>query len=232
MQLVEQHVIKRVDPRFALIDSAAFAAKNLYNAALYEVRQSFIFQGVYLSYPEMDRRMQAHKTYKALPAKVAQWVLRALDTNWQNFFAALSDWQAEPMKLGGRPRPPKYKDKQNGRTMLVYTIQAISQAGWKQGLIQPSRLPITIRTQQTRIAQVRIVPRNGFYVVGVVKEQPEGMLASDPAIVAVIDSGVDNLAAITSNKQGFTPCLFDVRLVSPALCAGGNGSQTNQSLGR
>jgi hypothetical protein len=30
MQLVEQHVIKRGDPRYAVIDAAAFASKNLY----------------------------------------------------------------------------------------------------------------------------------------------------------------------------------------------------------
>jgi hypothetical protein len=39
MHLVEQHVIDRKDQRFAPIDAAAFASKNLYNAALYEVRQ-------------------------------------------------------------------------------------------------------------------------------------------------------------------------------------------------
>ncbi len=33
MQLVEQHVIKRNDPRFAAIDSAAFASKNLFGCA-------------------------------------------------------------------------------------------------------------------------------------------------------------------------------------------------------
>jgi hypothetical protein len=30
MQLVEQHVIDRGDPRYAVIDAAAFASKNLY----------------------------------------------------------------------------------------------------------------------------------------------------------------------------------------------------------
>ncbi len=42
MQLVEQHVIARTDQRYALIDTAAFASKNLYNAANYVVRQSYI----------------------------------------------------------------------------------------------------------------------------------------------------------------------------------------------
>jgi putative transposase len=44
MQVVEQHVIARSDPRFAVIDAAAFAAKNLYNAPNYLVRQAFIFE--------------------------------------------------------------------------------------------------------------------------------------------------------------------------------------------
>ena len=50
MQLVEQHVINRHDPRYSVIDEAAFKSKNLYNAALYEVRQAFIHEGKYLNY--------------------------------------------------------------------------------------------------------------------------------------------------------------------------------------
>jgi hypothetical protein len=65
----------------------SFASKNLYNAALYEIRQAFIFTGIYLNYNEMDKRMQSHEAYKALSAKVSQQVLRGLDTNWKSFFA-------------------------------------------------------------------------------------------------------------------------------------------------
>jgi putative transposase len=70
MQLVEQQCIRKSDPRYAIIDDAAFKSKNLYNAALYEMRQAFIHHGVSLSYEEMDTRMQPHEAYKALPAKV------------------------------------------------------------------------------------------------------------------------------------------------------------------
>ena len=42
MQLVERHLIRKDDPRFAIIDAAAFASKNLYNQANYQIRQSFI----------------------------------------------------------------------------------------------------------------------------------------------------------------------------------------------
>ena len=57
MQLVEQHVIARSDPRFAAIDAASFASKNLYNAALYEIRQAFFADGTWLRYGQMDKRM-------------------------------------------------------------------------------------------------------------------------------------------------------------------------------
>ena len=41
MQLVEQRVLDTNDARYEVIDRAAFASKNLYNAANYLVRQSF-----------------------------------------------------------------------------------------------------------------------------------------------------------------------------------------------
>lgn len=50
VQLVEQHCISRSDPRYSVIDEAAFKSKNLYNAALYEMRQAFIHQSIYLSF--------------------------------------------------------------------------------------------------------------------------------------------------------------------------------------
>src|SRR5712692_4549644 len=78
MQLVEQHVIDRKDPRYSVIDEAAFKSKNLYNAALYEIRQSYIHEGKYLNYSEMDKRMQSHEAYKVLPAKVSQQILWCL----------------------------------------------------------------------------------------------------------------------------------------------------------
>ncbi len=61
MQLVEQHIINPTDPRYSEIDAACFASKNLYNAALYEIRQAFLFQGIYLNYHAMDKRMQSHE---------------------------------------------------------------------------------------------------------------------------------------------------------------------------
>src|SRR6266852_4410597 len=126
MQLTEQHVIDRHDPRFAVIDDAAFKSKNLYNAALYEIRQAFIFQGKRLFYQQMDKLMQKHEAYKALPAKVSQQVLMQLDDAWTSYFEACEAYREDPSKFTGHPRLPKYKHKTEGRNLLVYTLQAIS----------------------------------------------------------------------------------------------------------
>jgi putative transposase len=211
MQLVEQHIIKWSDSRFAPIDAAAFKAKNLYNAALYLVRQSFIFEGRYLGYEAVYHHMKGHDAYRALPTKVAQQVLRLLDKNWQSYFAATLAYQENPTKFRKPPKLPRYKHKTAGRSPLVYTIQALSRPSLKRGIIQPSMLPITVQTKQTCIAQVRIVPRSGFYVVEVVYEQAEAVPSGNPALYAAIDIGVDNLAAITTNKKGFTPRLVNGR---------------------
>src|SRR5712691_10481530 len=211
MQVVEQHVIGRSDPRYAVIDQAAFASKNLYNAANYEIRQTFIFQGQYLSYEQMDQRMKSHEAYKALPAKVAQQVLRLLDKNWKAFRAGLSAWYEDPSQFLGRPCLPKYKDKQQGRNVLIYTLQAISLKALKRGLICPSMLPITVETKQANVQQVRIVPRKGYYVVEVVYERQEQQAPVNPAWMAAVDIGVNNLVALTSNKAGFVPLLVNGR---------------------
>lgn len=213
MQLVEQHIIKRTDPRYAVIDAACFASKNLYNAALYEVRQAFIFHHTYLTYPEMDKRMQSHEAYKALPAKVAQQVLKLLDKNWQGFFAAIKAWKANPSAFQGRPKLPKYKHKADGRNVLVYTAQAVSKTKLRQGVIAPSQLPIEIISIQPDVDQVRIVPRNGYSVVEVVYERACEQTEVNPNLYAGIDLGINNLATLTSNKSGFVPRIVNGRPV-------------------
>ena len=215
MQLVEQHVIDRNDPRYAMIDEAAFKSKNLYNAALYELRQAYIFQGRYLSYSTMDKLMQPHEAYKALPAKVSQQVLVQLHHEWESFFKAKAAYEEDPSKFLGRPKLPKYKHKLEGRNILVYTIQAISRGknGLKGGLITPSQLAISVKTKQKDIDQVRIVPKKGYYVVEVVYEKAVKQAPVNPAYYAGIDIGMNNLVALTSNKPAFQAVVVNGRPV-------------------
>ncbi len=213
MQLVEQHVISKNDPRYSVIDEAAFKSKNLYNAGNYEVRQSYIHYGKYLNYNEVQKRMQSHDAYKALPAKVSQQVLMQLAHDWESFFKARDAYHKDPSKFLGHPKLPGYKHKREGRNLLVYTMQAISKRGLKHGRIQPSMLAIEVHTRQKDIDQVRIVPRKGFYVVEVTYEKAVKQANVNPAYYAGIVIGMNNLVALTSNKPGFRSVLVNGRPV-------------------
>lgn len=58
VRVVEQHIIAQGDSRYAVIDAAAFATKNLYNQATYQIRQAYIPEGKYLPYAEIFHRMK------------------------------------------------------------------------------------------------------------------------------------------------------------------------------
>ena len=108
MQLVERHLVRKDHPQYASIDAAAFASKNLYNQANYQIRQAFIHEGTYLPYVEIFHRIKHMECYQALPAKVANSILILLHNNWIAFFAAREAYQADPSRFTGRPRLPKY----------------------------------------------------------------------------------------------------------------------------
>lgn len=211
MQLVEQHRIDRHDPRFAPIDAAAFASKNLYNAAMYVKRQAYIREGNrVISYSELDKLMQPTAEYRTLPAKVAQWVLKQVCTAWESHFASCAEWQRHPEKYNGHPKLPGYLDKQ-GRNLLVYTIQAISKVKIREGVVDFSGMTIEIKTRQAMPAQVRIVPHASHYTVEVVYERQEQQADVNPEWVAGMDLGVDNLAAVAANQPDFVPFLVNGR---------------------
>ena len=228
MQLTERHIIKSTSHRFAQIDELAFKSKNLYNAANYVIRQSFIYGWGYVNYNEMNRLMKSQVAYKALPAKVSQQILMVLDKNWKSFFEAVKAYKADSSKFTGRPKLPKYKDKTKGRNLLVYTIQAISSKQLKKGIIKLSGTELSIKTQlnPNQICQVRLVPKCDSYVIEVIydactepfdyaqgklrRSEPESTLGNANS-VASIDLGLDNLVALTSNQPGFIPLLINGR---------------------
>ncbi|EFH88956.1 RNA-guided endonuclease InsQ/TnpB family protein [Ktedonobacter racemifer] len=211
MQLVERHFIHQGDARYAALDAASFASKNLYNLANYHMRQAFIQTGAYLDYVEVYQVVKHTDAYQALPRKVSNDVLRLLEKNWKAFRKGLAAWFEDPSKFLGRPKLPKYKDKHKGRNILIYDRQALSKKALKKAVIAPSQLGIEIPTKQAVVKQVRIVPRHGFYVVEVVYEQEPKQAAVDPLLVAGIDIGLNNLAMLTSNKTGFEPVLVNGR---------------------
>jgi len=213
MQLVEQHIIEKTDHRYTKLDAAAFASKNLWNAANYLVRQSFIREHIYLNNVQIFHQIKSHEAYKALPAKISNQVLIQLHKAWVAFFEAMDAWREHPEKFVGRPRLPRYKHKEQGRNLLVYEFKAVSKRALKRDMISLTGLGDLVPTKQTRetIKQVRVVPRSTHYVIEVVYERTEQQAELDPTLFASIDLGVNNLAALTSNAENFPSLLINGR---------------------
>lgn len=93
MQLTERHLIKPGHKLYDLFDDLTFKAKNLYNVGLYLYRQSYFEyrnnpEQKALSWMDIDRnlRQQNHEDIRALPAKVANAVLKNLGENIASYW--------------------------------------------------------------------------------------------------------------------------------------------------
>ncbi|MDB9303843.1 MULTISPECIES: RNA-guided endonuclease InsQ/TnpB family protein [Cyanophyceae] len=211
MRLVERHVIKIGHQFYKEIDDLAWRSKNLYNYANYLVRQSFIFEGKYLNNAAVFHLVKHHEPYSALPRKVSNQVLMVLHRNWKSFFEAQKSYKQNPSKFKGRPKLPKYKDKDKGRNIVIYELGAISKPLLKKGVIKLSQTEITFPTKASDVKEVRLIPQCGQYVIEVVYSKYVNPQQLNLNWVAGIDIGLDNLASLTSNKTGLLPVLVNGR---------------------
>lgn len=195
MLLVEQHIIKKNKPLYKELDKITFLSKNLYNQALYQIRQEYFNTKKYLGFVSLANKMSTEKQddYVALPRKVSQWVLKQVDKAFISFFGSLkSD------KIRHKPHIPKYLPK-NGRNMLTFTNQAISNKELKNNYLKLSGCNYKIKVKHTNIKQVRVLPKGEHFVIEIIYEEMENAnIKSDS--YSGIDLGVNNLATIGGNK--------------------------------
>ena len=214
MKRVEHHRLKPSSPFYAMLREFCHRSKNLYNHGNFLIRQTFIDDGKWLRYGEVDRLLKAdteYPDYREMPtAQTAQQTLRILDKNWTSFFAAIKDWKAHPEKYKGRPKLPKYKPK-DGYFPLVLTNQNCK---LKDGVIRFPRVfqGFTVKAifssqPDAVFKQARIIPHGGEIDLELVYEIPEVEEKENNGRYAAIDIGVDNLAALAWNT-GERPVLL------------------------
>ena len=188
MILVERHIIKKTNSLYKDLDMLCFLSKNLYNSALYTVRQFYFENKKYINWININNQFIKNKQtdYYALPCKVSQQTLKMVDQNMKSFFNALK-------AKNSKPKLPKYLDKTNGRFVVTYTNQAISKTELKKGYIVLSKTNIRIKTKVHDIQQVRIVPQNNIIVVEVLYKVNCKSNISDVRKYCGVDFGLNNL---------------------------------------
>ena len=188
MILTERHIIKKTNPLYKELDMLCFLSKNLYNSALYTVRQFYFENKKYINWININNQFIKDKQidYYALPCKVSQQTLKMVDQNMKSFFNALK-------AKNSKPRLPKYLDKTKGRFVVTYTNQAISKTELKKGYIVLSKTNIRIKTKVHDVQQVRIVPQNNVIVVEVLYKVDCKINNNNVKKYCGVDFGLNNL---------------------------------------
>lgn len=128
MYLVEQHIISANDKRYKDLDRICFLSKNLYNAALYTIKQEFLSTGKWIRYTDLDSmfRKQDNIDYRAMSANSSQQVLMALDKNLKSYFSAIKSWKRDNKKFTGCPKFPRYKHKTKVEMYFLILMRSLS----------------------------------------------------------------------------------------------------------
>lgn len=201
MILVEKHIIKYNSLEYNELDNLCALSKNLYNTALYKIRQYYFNTGKYLNKFQLINELTKEKQvdYIALPRKVSQQVIYQVDQNMQSFFKLLK--LKNSGKYSNKVSLPCYKEKDD-RNLLIFTNQAISKKQLETNNIIKfgKTIQTTIHTKQELIQQVRAVPHGHDYIaVEVLYNKPEPLLKTDNKRYMSIDLGINNLCTIGTN---------------------------------
>ena len=206
MQLTEIHQIRPNHKLYSICDELCFKSKNLYNAALFEFRQSFFDKDLdTLTWQNINRIFNQRNQfdYRELPSKVSNTVLKKLGNNISSFCSLVkkSDYNK-------KVRLPKFLHKTDGRFIVEFNKQTFSNKRDEDNnlIICKSSLNLRIPTKVENPQQVRIVPKTGCYVIEVIYEIKENKMKQNQR-VASIDLGLNNLATVVTN-DGDNPILI------------------------
>lgn len=205
MKLVERHIINKSDKRWKSLDELCFLSKNLYNSAIYRIKNGYEETGKFIRYNDLEREFKLNNQldYRKLPNNSSQQILMLVDKSLTSYFKLLSKWKKNKKTLNGCPKFPKYKDKLNGRFITIFTYAQIKV---KSGYIYFPKISglDPIKTDVDSLKQVRIIPQCSCYIIEVVYEKQE-MKQIDNNHYLSIDLGINNLMTCydTKNNKSF-----------------------------
>ena len=206
MNLTETHQIRPNHKLYSICDELCFKSKNLYNAALFEFRQSYFDKELdTLTWQNINRIFNQSNQfdYRELPSKVSNTVLKKLGNNISSFWSLIkkSDYNK-------KVRLPKYLHKTDGRFIVEFNKQTFSNKRDENNnlIICKSSLDLRIPTRVETPQQVRTIPKVGCYEIEVIYEIKENKPKQNQR-VASIDLGLNNLATVVTN-DGNNPILI------------------------
>ena len=213
MYLTVKNQLKNLSVReYTTLRTLCRLSKNLFNEAMYSVRQYYFAERKYLRYENSYHVCKKSENYQALGTEIAQQTLKVVDRCFKSFFALInkaksSSYQFSMINL------PHYLKKDSWFSLIIPRIKI------KDGYFSlpmsrdfkkeygELRFNIPPNIAGKNIQQVRIHPRNNaqFFEIEYIYEQPEMKADVDAEKFLGVDLGLDNLATcVTSEGASFT----------------------------
>lgn len=206
--------IHYIVPSQELINEARLS-NNLYNQAMYILRQAFMNEEKIPSKFDIYKIL-LHKKYECkeydnihkMVSSNAQIICQLTAQNFKAFLMALKAFKKNKSGFTGAPKIPNYNKKEQ-EFMLIIGAQ---QCAIKDGMMRfPKKLNLNkIYVGDLDIAHVRIFPGKKKYKVEVVYKV-KALPKKKKGNIAGIDLGLDNLATVAINKRGIRPLLINGR---------------------
>jgi IS605 OrfB family transposase len=223
MFLTQTNVIRGLTKaEYAMLGEMCRYSNNLYNVALYNIRQHYFNTKQFLKYESNYHECKTNENYGLLQAGISQQILRVADRSFKSFFNLVKKAKSGDYRFCDI-RMPHYR-KKGGMFVLVLSTNAITV---KDGyfIIPQSRefsklhngknirIPFPERLAGRTIKEVRILPVNNgqYYKIQYVYVQDEEPQLLDTSKALGIDLGIDNLA--TCVPANGTPFIIDGRKI-------------------
>ncbi len=182
-----------------LLSYLCHVSKNLYNEAMYLIRQEFFKTGKWISYSSLYHLLKTSENFKILPAATAQQILLLVEKAWKSFFKATKEYKKHPEKFRGKPSIPGYKLK-DGEFILPFTNIQIKIKNRNVQL--PKKINLTVRTRlsdDTVIGTSTIIPNGVGFILNVVYKKMIKPPITVTRNILGIDIGLNNIVTIVDN---------------------------------
>ena len=179
--------------------------KNMYNVALYNIRQHYFTMSKYLSYESNYHLCKGNENYRALNKNSAQQTIKQVHEDFSSFFA-LTNLKKQGL-YNKKVKMPNYLDK-DGFFTLIFSEFSIKNNKFNVPMSPEFRKKynnITINVPRNlkdkTIKEVRIKPKYNarFFEVQWVYELPLTQEKINNKRVLAIDLGVNNLITAVTN---------------------------------
>ena len=207
---VKQQLKHLSKEEYLSLKELSHTAKNLYNQAVYNIRQYYFQEKKYLNYQKNNSLLKSSENYKTLNSNMSQQILKEVDGSFKSFFNLLK--KKNKGMYNAKVKIPSYLPKNSFTTLVIGFVRLNEDT-----LIIPysnsfkkNHKKILIKIPPIllgkKIKEIRIIPKFNarFFEVQYTYEVQEEQRNLDKTHALAIDFGINNLATcVTSRGRSF-----------------------------